>query len=203
MMERLCFDTSLSACPHLGGTPARSRQGGYPDRGYPDQRVPYLAYPPLGPGQGVPPAGGTPPWVPPLDLAGGYPTSGTPCWTWLGGCLLLGVPHLGYPLRLDLARGVPPARGVPYLTYTPPPSDLARGLTPSQGVLHLRPQVPPPHIGPGLGGTPNRRYPTSGTPPWTWPGGRGNPPRVVLDTPRSVCLLRSSRRTFLFSNYLS
>ena len=83
-----------------------------------------------------------------------------------------------------------------------------------------------PHLGGGVprpgsdrgGGTPARsrqgrgvpqpgpagRYPTSGTtlPPARsdW-GGGGTPPRVtdgVLDTPRSVCLLRSRRRTFLY-----
>ena len=74
------------------------------------------------------------------------------------------------------------------------------------------------------GGTPAGGYPTSATPikpDWGYPcggyptlvhppsdlarvppqGGEGTPPRLtdgVLDTPRSVCLLRSRRRTFLF-----
>ena len=76
-------------------------------------------------------------------------------------------------------------------------------------------------------GTPAGGSPTSGTPHWTWLGGPlpggGTPPQVppssrtwprgvplpgggtplqetdgVLDTPRSVCLLHSRRRTFLF-----
>ena len=54
------------------------------------------------------------------------------------------------------------------------------------------------------GGYPNGGYPTLGTPHQTWPvgrvpwwGGGGYPTSVVLDTPRSVCLLRLRRRTFL------
>ena len=81
---------------------------------------------------------------------------------------------------------------------------------------------PPPHPGPdGAGGTP-RYLPPSHPGQGTYPpvqvqmGGRGNPrylspPQAkvptpqdrtahgVLDTPRSVCLLRLRRRTFLFS----
>ena len=92
----------------MGGTPARSRQaggtGGYPPsdlaRGYPCRGG---GSPTLGtPCQtwlGGTPAWGTPPQVPPLDLAGGdliYPTSGTPCQTWPGGYPCWGVPHLGW-----------------------------------------------------------------------------------------------------------
>ena len=70
------------------------------------------------------------------------------------------------------------------------PSQVQVGGTPT-GVPHL--------------GFPRQTwYPTWGTPPGqTWPGGAptgggGVPHQVVLDTPRSVCLLRSCRRTFLF-----
>ena len=130
---------------------------------------------------GVPPAGGYPsrPWVPPIrpgwggTPAGsnwGVPHLGYPCQTWVG------VPHLGYPHQLWL--------GIPLLGGTPP-------------------WVPP--IGPGQGGTPAGGTPTSGTPHQTWPGQvpqrGGTFPQVidgVLNTPRSVCLLRLRRRTFLF-----
>ena len=97
-----------------------------------------------------------------------------------------GVPHLGYPLS-DLARGypsgeVPQGVGTPVGGYptsdTPPPSDLAGGGIPVEGTP---PQVPP--VRPGRGGG----YPTS----YRITDG-------VLDTPWSVCLLRSRRRTFLF-----
>ena len=100
------------------------------------------------------------------------------------------VPHRGVPPThplLDLAGGVP-----------------LLGEYPNQGY----PTLGPP-IGPGWGrGTPAGR----GTPPWvppptpphrTWPG--GVPPQVtdgVLDAPRSVCLLRSRRRTFLLKGVL-
>ena len=67
-----------------------------------------------------------------------------------------------------------------------------------------RPPWVPPHRTWLGGGIPHLRYP----PHWTWPGGVPllgggswvTPPKVidgVLDTPRSVCLLRSRRRTFL------
>ena len=96
-----------------------------------------------------------------------------------GGYPCGGVPHLGYP-PLDLAGRLP------HLAY--PPSDLAGGY-PDGGTP---PQVHPPH--------------------WTWPGGTstggGYPTSYritdgVLDTPRSVCLLRSRRRTFLFCRYFT
>ena len=124
---------------------------------------------------------------------GGVPNLGyLPSWTWLGG-----TPwgaHLGHPPCWTWPGGappwVPPVRpgrrgytdwGVPHLTYLPP-SDLAGGY-PEGGIP---PRVSPPHqTWPG-GGTPTR----GGTPPQITDG--------VLDTPRSVCLLRSRRMTFLF-----
>ena len=104
-----------------------------------------------GPGRGVPqpgPAGGYPSQVQGYP-DGGYPTSGTPRQTWLGGT----PPHVP-PCQTWL--GVP-WWGVPHLGYPP--------VRPGWGV------------------------------PWR---GVGVPHRVVLDTPRSVCLLRLRRRTFLF-----
>ena len=56
-------------------------------------------------------------------------------------------------------------------------------------------RVPP--IGPGWGVPPPIRPGQGGT-----PTGGGYPTSVVLDTPRSVCLLRSRRRTFLFRWYI-
>ena len=88
------------------------------------------------------------------------------------------VPHLGYPLSIG------PGQGVPHLRY--PTSDLARGYP--DGGTHLR-SLPPSDLAEG--------YPTLGT-PLPLMGGGGYPTSVVLDTPRSVCLLRSRRRTFLF-----
>ena len=90
-----------------------------------------------------------------------------------------------------LIGGTPP--------QVPPWSDLARG-----GTLH---QAPPCQT--WLGGYPGGGDPTSGTPPGqTWLGGYpdgGYPTSYritdgVLDMPRSVCLLHSRRRTFLFTN---
>ena len=77
---------------------------------------------------------------------------------------------------------------------TPPPSDLAGGV-PQLGVPHLR----YPHQT-WWGG-----YPTLGTPQSDLADRGGGYPtsyRItdgVLDTPRSVCLLRSRRRTFFFT----
>ena len=96
------------------------------------------------------------------------------------------------------------------------------GGYPNWGVPNLR--YPP--IRPGQGGT-QWGVPTSGTPPpirpsqGVYPDGGSTPPlvpprsdlargvpsvrvphQVVLDTPWSVCLLRSRRRTFLFSKFL-
>ena len=100
------------------------------------------------------------------------PGWGVPCW---------GVPCLGYPLS-DLAGGYP-------TLGTPPPP-----VRPGWGVPHLG-----YHHETWPGG-----YPTSGTPTHqTWLGGGVTPLRVtdgVLDALRSVCLLRSRRRTFLFQN---
>ena len=135
-----------------------------------------------------------------------------------------GVPHPRYPPS-DLARGVPhlkhpirPGQGVTPVRRTPPwvpLSELAWGV-PLPGVPHLgyppiRPGQGVPHLGSPssdlAGGVPCQ----GGTPPWvtpsqTWlggtPAGGGTPPQVtdgVLDTPRSVCLLRSRRRTFLLN----
>ena len=95
-------------------------------------------------------------------------------------------------------------------------SSLGGGSTPAGGYPLLArgtpPQVTPPPIRPGAG-LPHLGYPPSdlglgGTPPWVPPPvgpgrGGGTPPRVVLDTPRSVCLLRSHRRTFLFFLFFS
>ena len=190
----------FSVCPHLcvcveggggRGTPARSRRrGGYPSQVQPGEgEVPHLGYPPPSDlaGEGAPLPGVYPTFCP-LPIRPGWVV---PLW---------GGPHLGYPPS-DLAGGTPargylpqvpscqtwlgvPLPGVPHLGY-PSPSDLGGG------------GVPP--VRPGQGGNP----------PWvppcqTWPGGypcRGStPPQVtdaVLDTPRSVCLLHSRRRTLL------
>ena len=152
--------------------------------------------------------GGTPPWIPPSDVARGYPTSGTPP---VGPGQ--GVPHLRYP-QSDLAGGtlggaqdgVPPCRGTPPArsnwggTQGGVPLDTSNGGT--QG------GVPPPGNPPARsnGYTPIR-------PGWGVPRWGGTPPQVpphqtwptsyritdgVLDTPQSVCLLRSRRRTVLF-----
>ena len=135
VLTRVCPSIHPSVCPYLGGiphpgpgrgrgTPARSSLGG-----------PHLGYPPWSDL-----AGGTPPQVPPSDLAGvplpgGTPHQVTPPSNLAGGYPCWGVPHLGYPL-IGPGQEVPPAGG----------------------------------------------YPTDG----------------VLDMPRSVCRLRSRRRTFLF-----
>ena len=192
------WHVSICLSTPRGGTLARSRWGG----GYPCQvqvggtpRVP-----PIRPGWGVPHLR-----HPPSDLAGGtltggYPTSGTPPSDLAGGVpqwgvtppqvppsrTWLGVSHLGYP-PLDLARGYPDGGTPPRV----PPSDLAK--------------------------VSQWGYPTSDTPCQTWPGGTlmgyplqvpphqtwwggypdgGYPISRVLDTPRSVCLFRSRRRTF-------
>ena len=143
---RLCFDTCLSVCPHLGGTPARSRWR------YPAGGCTPSWYPPSDLAGGIPCRGSMPPQVPPSDLAGGYPCQG--------------VPHLRYPPS-DLVGDTPP--------WEPPPIRLAGGYPcqrgyPTSGTHPVRPggtpargtplQVPP--IRPGQGGTPvGRGYPTS------------------------------------------
>ena len=96
----------------------------------------------------------------------------------------------GTPARSDrrVPQPGPGGGGVPHLAGGYPPSDLARGY-PTSG-------TPPSDLGvPLLGEVPHLGY----HPCQTWPG--GTPPRVtdgVLDMPRSVSLLRSRRRTFLF-----
>ena len=133
--------------------------------------------------------GGTP--ASPSQPMRGYPDRGVPhlrypsSQTWLGGILIGGTPPWvppppcqtwleGYPTsgtpNQTCLGGTPPQ--VPHQTW---PRGTLMGGTP--------PQVPP--ILPGQGGTP-----MGGTPPRVTDG--------VLDTPRSVCLLRSRRRTFLF-----
>ena len=99
-------------------------------------------------------------------------------------------------------------RGVPHLGY--PPSNLAQGSTLMGGGYHTSgtphqtwplgyPTSGTPPVRPG-GGVPQqgKGYPTSGTPLPIRPGQGGLSHRVVLDTPRSVCLLRSRKRTFLY-----
>ena len=79
-LSDLAGGTPPGGLPPLG-TPLSDLAGGYSCQGYPCWGdVPYLR-PPIRPGQG----GHTPPQVPPSDLVRGYPTSGTPCHTWLGG----------------------------------------------------------------------------------------------------------------------
>ena len=116
----------------------------------------------------VRPGGGTP--------ARGYTTSGIPHQNWPGGNPCWGYPSWGHGTPSDLAGG-----GVPLLGSTPPrvppQSDLARG-TPTSGTPPIRPGWGVPLLG-----VPHLGYPL--------------PPDGVLDMLRSVCLLRSSRRTFL------
>ena len=201
----------------LGGTPAGGTPPCIPLPVRPDRGVPHLGYPPVRPGwEGVP-------WW-------GYPTLGTPHQTWLG-VPQWGVPHLRYtPIRPGW--GVPqwgltqlgvgyPTSGTPhqtcmgrYPTSGTPLSDLARGY-PDGGYPTLVPPVRRGRWGTLMGvtwqGYPNPRG--WGTPPQVPPslsdlagGGTlmgGTPPQVVLDTSRSVCLLRSRRRTFLFLHFLT
>ena len=113
----------------------------------------------------------------------------------------------GVPLVGGTPPQVPPGQGVPHRRY--PSLDLAGwGDTNCWG--GTPPWVPP--IGPGWGVPPaGGRYPTSGIPlppsdlvrGVPLPGGA--PLREtdgVLDTPRSVCLLRSPRRSFLLHIFL-
>ena len=95
-------------------------------------------------------------------------------------------PHLGggYPSQVELGGGVPkpgPAGGrYPDWGGTLWGTLMWGGTR--QGVSQL-------------GGTPTGGYPTGvGTPLWLTDG--------VLDKRRSVCLLRSRRRTFLFLTYV-
>ena len=93
-MGRLCFDTCLSVCPHLGGSTRPGPEGGVP---HPD---PGRGYSPVEPARGYPCWGGCVScWgvphlgYPPSDLVGGYPCrGGVPC---QGGYPAgEGVPHL-------------------------------------------------------------------------------------------------------------
>ena len=183
------------------GTPIRPGQGGTPPQVPPGQTwlgVPHLEYPPSDLAGGTligvphlryhPPCwtlpgrypdwGGTPPWVPPIRPGqGGTPPQVPPGQTWLGGT----SPQVP-PIRPG--RGGIPIEGTPPRVPPPPLLDLAEEV-------------------PWLGG-----YPTSGTTPirpgWgvLWRGGVYFTSYMitdgVLDTPRSVCLLRSRRRTFLW-----
>ena len=185
VFTRVCPSIHPSVCPHWLG-------GGVPQPG-PD-------------GRGVPqpgPDGG--------PLPRGYPTLGTPHWTWPG-VPWWGVSHLRYPPS-DLVRGYPnwgyptlgtppiesgwgldlppPSQtwlGVPHLGY--PPLHLARGDTLTRG--GTPPRITPPPPSDLAGGYPDGGYPTS----YRITDG-------VLDTPRSVWLLRSRRRTFLLKYSLT
>ena len=125
--------------------------------------------------------------IPQPGPAGGYPLRVPPIRPGWRVPLLGGVPHLRYPHQ-TWAGGYP-CQGVPHLRYHPL-SDLAGGY-PCRG--GISPRVPPHQT--WLGVPLLGEYPTSGTSAPSPP-----PPQVtdgVLDTPRSVCLLRSRRRTFL------
>ena len=108
-----------------------------------------------------------------------------------------GVPQGTYPL--------PPSQG----TYSPPPGQVLTGgtpryLPPSQSTYLPWPRYYP-QPGPNGRGRDTPRYlpppplprylPPSPFPP---PPPRDRTANGVLDTPQSVCLLRSHRRTFLF-----
>ena len=120
--------------------------------------------------------------VPQPGPTGGYPTSGTShrAWPGEGVPLLEGTPPQVPPIR---PGGGTPGGGVPHLRFSP----VGPGWG---GVSHLG----YPLVGPGWGyptrGTPHLSDLVGGTPPWVADG--------VLDAPRSVCLLRSCRRTFLY-----
>ena len=124
---RICFDTCLSICLSTpGGVPRPGPGGGVPLPGV------------LLPG-GTPVEGVTPPQVPPLNLAMGYPYQG--------------VPHLGYP-------PIGPGWGVPNLGY--PPSDLAVGVpllegTPPQVIDRVLDTLPCWEV-PLPGGVPHLGY---------------------------------------------
>ena len=117
---------------------------------------------------GVPQPGGIPPWIPPIRPG-------------RGGISWWGYPTSGTPHQTWL--GGYPTSGPPCWTWLG--GSLTRGY-PTSGSPHQTWPV----------GTPTGGYPTSGSPHQTWPGGSTSP-RVVLDMPRSVCFLRSHRRTFL------
>ena len=187
VFTRVCPSIHQSVCPHRGGYPSQVQPGGYPCQG-----VPHLRYPPSDLAGGYPLPGGTPTRVPPSDLARGVPHLGySPSDLTRGGTPCQGVPHLRSPHQ-TWPRGAPPAGGYP---TSGTPCQTWLGGTSCRGY----PTSGTP-IRPGQGVPPAGGYPTSGTPP-VRPGGGGTPLRQtdgVLDTPRSVCLLRSRRRTFLF-----
>ena len=129
-----------------------------------------------GGGGGVPRGQVKPGWgVPPFSIGGGYPSQvrwdgGTPARSNGGEVPWPGLTG-GTPARSD---GGTPAKGYPPAGMGYPPGQVRTGGYP-----------------PLAGGTPCQT-PQQGVPPWyrTIDG--------VLDMPRSVCLLRSGRRTFLF-----
>ena len=175
VLTRVC----PSVCPHLGGgVPRPGLMGGGCT---PAGGVLHLRYPLSDLARGVPCLG-----YPPVRPGWGVPLLGIPPQTWLG----------RYP-----CQGGYPCWGVPHLGY--PPVRPGQGSTPARCTP---PQVPP--IGPGRGGTPTRGVTPAGgyCPHQTWPGGypcQGGTRDGVLDTPRSVCLLRSRRRTFLYQMFCS
>ena len=105
-----------------------------------------------------------------------------------------GVAHLGYPPPSRTWLGDPPCWG----EGTPPRVPPLPHRT-WLGVSHLGYPLP---VRPDRGGTPPRVPP----PPPQLDLARGGIPLRetdwILDTPRSVCLLRSRRRTFLYSIYI-
>ena len=103
----------------------------------------------------------------------------------------------------DGGRGVPqPGQGRGYLGY--PPGQVRMGAIPAWGYPGTPrpgqdwgyPGYPPPRprSGQRVGGTPQDQVRTGGIPPLP----RDRTAHGVLDKRRSVCLLRSRRRTFLF-----
>ena len=159
-----------------GGTPA----GGHPPRvppgqdgRYPSQEVPTWGTPRSG--WGVPQPGGHPPRVPPCQVRMG------------GGCIpARGAPTWGTPLP-GQDGGVPQPGGT-HLGYPLPGQD--RGV-PQPGSTH--PGYPPPGQDEGRG------YPSQGRrPPGVFPPPRNSTAHGLLDKRRSVCLLRSRRKTVLF-----
>ena len=203
--------------PHprsTGGTPSQVQVGGYPILG-PGRGVPAQGIPP-------PPGREAPTWGTP-HLTGGACPGYPPVWqgmpTWQGGTHLgypptwQGVPAWGTPLfGRGRPPGVPPTwQGGTHLGYPPP----------DRGACLRYP--PPVWQGAPTQGTPlsGRGAPTWGTPPpgrgapaWAnlpaWQGAptQGTPPPAgaalrVLAMWRSVCLLRSRRRTFLFVQFFT
>ena len=139
--------------------------------------------------------------VPEPGSGRGVPQPGPVGSTLPGGTPSKGVSHPGYPLT-DLAGGTPVGGTPPWV----PPFRPGWGCTPCQ-VKDTPPRVPP--IGPGQGNNPCLGVPHLGYFRSIRPGqGRYPLPEGtllretdgVLDTPRSVCLLHSRRRTFLFQS---